>query len=138
MPARHLSPALRDLLRRTPTVAGHTGGPLFGADEDVVAGTTRVVASLREPCLVIQGPFGAGKTYTAARVILALLAAGKSVGVTSNSPARSLAIVVGDPRIALPAAGSVPATGRLNLFCRLVEWGGDGPSPGDDTPHDQP
>jgi predicted RecB family nuclease len=36
-------------------------------------------------CLVIQGPPGTGKTYTASHAIVALLAAGKSVGVTSNS-----------------------------------------------------
>jgi len=35
-------------------------------------------------CLVIQGPPGTGKTYTASKAIVALLAAGKSVGVTSN------------------------------------------------------
>ena len=36
-------------------------------------------------CLVIQGPPGTGKTFTASRVIAALLAAGKRVGVASNS-----------------------------------------------------
>ena len=33
----------------------------------------------------IQGPPGTGKTYTGARMILALVAAGKTVGVTANS-----------------------------------------------------
>jgi uncharacterized protein len=36
-------------------------------------------------CLVIQGPPGTGKTYTASCMIDSLLAAGKKVGVTSNS-----------------------------------------------------
>ncbi len=36
-------------------------------------------------CLVIQGPPGTGKTYAASRVITALLAAGKSIGIASNS-----------------------------------------------------
>lgn len=36
-------------------------------------------------CLVIQGPPGTGKTYTASQAIAALLAKGKTVGVTSNS-----------------------------------------------------
>ena len=34
---------------------------------------------------MVQGPPGTGKTYTASRVITTLLAAGKKVGVTSNS-----------------------------------------------------
>ena len=36
-------------------------------------------------CFVIQGPPGTGKTYTASQAIAALLGAGKTVGVTSNS-----------------------------------------------------
>ena len=35
--------------------------------------------------LFIQGPPGTGKTYTSAHVIVALMAAGKRVGVSSNS-----------------------------------------------------
>ena len=45
----------------------------------------RVTGSMAGGCLVIQGPPGTGKTYTASRVITALLAAGKKVGVSSNS-----------------------------------------------------
>ncbi len=35
--------------------------------------------------LPVQGPPGSGKTYTGARMILALLQAGKKVGVTATS-----------------------------------------------------
>jgi uncharacterized protein len=45
----------------------------------------RVIVSMSGECLVIQGPPGTGKTYTASCMIDALLAAGKKVGVTSNS-----------------------------------------------------
>ncbi len=40
---------------------------------------------MQETCLCIQGPPGTGKTYTAARVIIALIKDGKRVGITSNS-----------------------------------------------------
>jgi superfamily I DNA and/or RNA helicase len=43
------------------------------------------VANLDHSCLSIQGPPGAGKTFTAAHIILALLACGKKIGVSSNS-----------------------------------------------------
>ena len=37
------------------------------------------------------------------------------------SRARTLAIVVGDPRIARTAAGTIPGMHRLNLYCRLTQ-----------------
>jgi len=83
---RTLRPAVRDLLlRRPPCVHGHTGGPLVRDGEDPVAATVRLVGDLTESVLCVQGPPGTGKTYTAARAIAALVAAGRRVGVTSNS-----------------------------------------------------
>jgi predicted RecB family nuclease len=45
----------------------------------------RLVALLDSSHLFIQGPPGSGKTYTGARLIVALLHAGKRVGVTATS-----------------------------------------------------
>ena len=45
----------------------------------------RIALALDGGTLAIQGPPGTGKTYTGARMILALVAAGKTVGVTANS-----------------------------------------------------
>jgi uncharacterized protein len=75
------------LLRRAaPSILGQaTGQPLIAPGEDLLAGTRRVVASLSNSCLFIQGPPGAGKTYTGSHVIVDLLKAGKTVAVTSNS-----------------------------------------------------
>ena len=53
--------------------------------ETTIAAAVRVTNSMPDGCLVVQGPPGTGKTYTAAQVITALLAAGKKVGVASNS-----------------------------------------------------
>lgn len=40
---------------------------------------------MSQSVLAVQGPPGAGKTYTAKQMILALLKAGKRIGITSNS-----------------------------------------------------
>jgi len=45
----------------------------------------RIARGMTGGCLVVQGPPGTGKTYTASRVISSLLAAGRKVGVASNS-----------------------------------------------------
>jgi predicted RecB family nuclease len=44
-----------------------------------------LVASLDDSYLFIQGPPGSGKTWTGARLIVSLIAAGKRVGVAANS-----------------------------------------------------
>jgi predicted RecB family nuclease len=60
-------------------------GKIDVAEETFVERAIRVAASMSGGCFVIQGPPGTGKTYTAARVINSLVAAGKRVGVSSNS-----------------------------------------------------
>ena len=81
---KHLSKALHApitalLTRTVPAEA------LQGTDETTINAATRIATGMSGACLVIQGPPGTGKTYTAAQVITSLLAAGKKVGVTSNS-----------------------------------------------------
>ena len=81
------SRAVDDLLRRRPPrIVGHAAGqPLVGATEDTVARACDLVARLDESTLCIQGPPGTGKTYTAAAMIVELLARGARVGVTAQS-----------------------------------------------------
>ena len=76
-----------DLMSRAvPRVHGHPAGQaLIDCKEDALAGTSRVVSNLVGSCLFIQGPPGAGKTYTGSHVIVDLLKSGKTVAVTSNS-----------------------------------------------------
>jgi uncharacterized protein len=58
---------------------------LQSAGETTADAAMRVTGSMLGECLVVQGPPGSGKTYTAARVINALLSAAKRVGIASNS-----------------------------------------------------
>ena len=76
----------RDLLiGRHPRVAIRPGSPLRAEGEGVVAAAKRLVLVLDNGVMPIQGPPGTGKTYTAARLIVGLVAAGKRVGVTALS-----------------------------------------------------
>lgn len=78
--------AARDLLlKRPPRLSGGTNGLLRRPGESVVEAAIRVAKGLDDGALPIQGPPGSGKTYTGARMIVALAAAGKRVGVTAVS-----------------------------------------------------
>jgi uncharacterized protein len=81
------SRAVDDLLRRRPPrIEGHReGDPLVRATDDTVARACELVTRLDESTLCIQGPPGTGKTYTAAAMIVELLARGARVGVTAQS-----------------------------------------------------
>jgi predicted RecB family nuclease len=71
------------LARDLPRVRGRrTGAPLQTSDLD---GQKALVASLDSSYLVVQGPPGTGKTWTGARLIVSLIAAGRRVGVAATS-----------------------------------------------------
>ncbi len=79
--------AVRDFLtRRPPRIAGAVAGaPLRHPEETALQAALRLATSLDESILAIQGPPGTGKTWTGARMILELVAAGRRVGVTAQS-----------------------------------------------------
>lgn len=87
--SRALSGALKTLLERE--VPRITASPLpisrmlIPEDSLYMQAIIEAVQRLDESMLCIQGPPGAGKTYTAQCVIKALINAGKRVGVMSNS-----------------------------------------------------
>lgn len=74
--------AARDLLLNAAPRLG--GQPLQTASETPLEAATRLAPHVGGS-LPIQGPPGAGKTYTGARMICALVQAGKKVGITANS-----------------------------------------------------
>lgn len=90
--------AVRDLiLRRPPRHQGAVPGEsLRRAGEDPLDAACRLALSLNGGCLAIQGPPGAGKTYTGARMILALLKEGRRVGIaaTTNNAIGNLVLEV--------------------------------------------
>lgn len=85
-------PALDDFLeRRPPRFVDHAGapdaegGPLVREDEEPADAVVRQAPFMAGTTLFIQGPPGSGKTTTAARTIVDLIARGRTVGITSNS-----------------------------------------------------
>lgn len=62
-----------------------TGAFMQGADENAVQFAVRIAADLDHTVLAIQGPPGAGKTFTGAQMICELVRRGARVGVTAVS-----------------------------------------------------
>jgi uncharacterized protein len=79
--------AARDLLlRRPPRLRGVADGSrLVHEGELGDDAAVRLAAALDGGTLAIQGPPGSGKTRTAARIAVALVESGKTVGITANS-----------------------------------------------------
>jgi uncharacterized protein len=75
------------LLRRPPRGDGIGSGPLRANGEPTAEAAVRLVLGLDGSYLPIQGPPGTGKTFTASRQILALIQAGRTVGITGPSHA---------------------------------------------------
>jgi len=91
--------ALQDFLaRRPPRLSDRDGGTVVRSVETALEDTVRAVLALDDSCLVIQGPPGAGKSYTGARVIAALVEAGRRVGISSNSHAAIDNLLLGTAR----------------------------------------
>jgi predicted RecB family nuclease len=71
------------LLKNRPRLKSGSVKPLTG--ETTVETAKRITSNLAETLFGIQGPPGAGKTYTGARMICELLATGKRVGISAHS-----------------------------------------------------
>ncbi len=73
------------LHRSPPRIEGQAQQDLLAPGEEPAEGAARIASALEDTTFCIQGPPGAGKTFTGSLMISRLLADGKSVGVTSNS-----------------------------------------------------
>jgi uncharacterized protein len=75
--------AARDLLMRLPPRIG--GQSIHVEGEEPLDAALRIAPTIAGGVFPIQGPPGSGKTYIGAHMICALVAQGKTVGVTANS-----------------------------------------------------
>jgi uncharacterized protein len=81
--------AIVDFLERNaPRIKDHTAGEAIvtsSDDKERLQQIIKAAIGLDNSCLTIQGPPGAGKTYTATRIIAELVKQGRTVGICSNS-----------------------------------------------------
>ena len=75
------------LTRAKPRISGHNGGPIAPSHdpEKRLQQIIQAIRNLDHSYLTIQGPPGAGKSYTAKHVISELVKSGARVGIASNS-----------------------------------------------------
>ena len=75
------------LQRQKPVIKGHKGGAIVSSKEPQkrLDEIIDVVERLNNSFLVIQGPPGSGKSYTAKHIIAKLIKNGAKVGISSNS-----------------------------------------------------
>lgn len=79
--------ALKALLRRAmPRIKGiESGAPIVDESKDLLPQAIEAVSNLENSYLFLQGPPGAGKTYSGSHIIVDLIRQGKRVAVSSNS-----------------------------------------------------
>jgi uncharacterized protein len=107
------------LLGRPPRLGQVAGEPIRRPGETDRDAAVRSALSLDRTTLAIQGPPGSGKTYSGARMIVALLARGKRVGITATSHK-----VIGNLIQAVQEAATDPsAVGALTADLRVVQHG---------------
>ena len=61
------------------------GSPLYEPNKDLIEQAQDICSNMNNTCLIFQGPPGAGKTYTTAKIVYKLLLEGKKIAISSNS-----------------------------------------------------
>ncbi|HUF28195.1 MAG TPA: TM0106 family RecB-like putative nuclease [Gemmatimonadaceae bacterium] len=73
------------LVSQAPRTNPPSGKDLIRPGESILDAALRIATTLDGSVLPVQGPPGSGKTYTGARMIVALLKERRRVGITANS-----------------------------------------------------
>lgn len=73
------------LARSVPRIQSKKPGEAVITSDNLQADALEAIAALENSYLFIQGPPGAGKTYTSSHIIVDLIKRGKKIGITSNS-----------------------------------------------------
>lgn len=74
------------LTQSLPSIVGHTkGAPILSSSDNALPEIINAISNLDGSYIFVQGPPGAGKTYTGSHVIVSLLKQGYKVGISSNS-----------------------------------------------------
>ena len=68
-----------------PRIQGKQSGEAIITSDDLQGDALKAITALYNSYLFIQGPPGAGKTYTSSHIIVELMKLGKKIGVASNS-----------------------------------------------------
>ncbi|MCF8506808.1 MAG: TM0106 family RecB-like putative nuclease, partial [Caulobacter sp.] len=120
-------PAIESILRREPPrLRGRAAGePVVPEGGNLVAGAVNAVSPLDGSHLFIQGPPGTGKTYTTSRVIVAMLKAGKTIGVSSHSHKAINNLLAGVEKAAREQRFSFQGVKKSTAGDRDSEFGGD-------------
>ena len=110
------------LFRNKPRFVDGARDPIVNPElsgTDFIKAVMSAASNMNESCLCIQGPPGAGKTYTASHVISELLARECRVGISSNSHKAILNLM----------DGVADVLARQTMKGLLVKVGGDAEDP---------
>ncbi len=119
--------ALKRLLRRQPPrLEGRSPGEaIILPGQEILDGSLAAAMAMDGTCLYVQGPPGSGKTYTGSRMIAGLLAAGRRVGIMSNSHKAINHLLKGVMQVAAERWLAVSAVKKANRDRPGTEYDGE-------------